>query len=152
MNPENQDFETLRKLLSVKRHEQPPPGYFNELPNKIWKRIEANEVQPSFWERILPAFALKPAVAYSFGLIICGTLIVTMGSVLKSPDAPNNTAIKAVTQPLAISPIPSNMGMNDSAPQISTPDQGVSSTNPVLDPNAFKPNSKDFAPVSAKPQ
>lgn len=79
-NPEN--FEAIRKLLALKKHEQPPPGYFDRLPTQIWSRIEAGETaQPSFLERMLPFFRLKPSVAYACGLVTCGVLIIGFGMI-----------------------------------------------------------------------
>ena len=75
MNPDPENFENLRKLLALKRHEQPPPGYFNRLPDTILSRIKAGD-QPSesFWERLLPRVILRPAFAYGFGLAACAML------------------------------------------------------------------------------
>jgi hypothetical protein len=65
MNSDPGDFDSLLKLMALKRHEQPPPGYFNRLPGKILDRIERGEGQPRFWEKFVTAFAFRPAMAYA---------------------------------------------------------------------------------------
>jgi len=84
MNPDPENFEQLRKLLALKRHEQPPPGYFDNLPNQIWARIERESAAPapSFWTDFLNRFVLRPTVAYGFAVVVCATLIVGIGTSL----------------------------------------------------------------------
>jgi len=43
MAAEENNFDELRKLLVLKRHEQPPPGYFEDLPDNIMRRIHAGD-------------------------------------------------------------------------------------------------------------
>lgn len=78
-DPEN--FEALRKLMEFKRHELPPPGYFNRLPGNIIARIERGDGQLSFWERISASFTVRPAFAYAFALAACGALTASVYSV-----------------------------------------------------------------------
>ena len=74
MNSDREEFEALRKLMALKRHEQPPPGYLNHLPARIIARIERGEGQSNFWEKISMQFSLRPSLAYAFGLTACGAL------------------------------------------------------------------------------
>jgi hypothetical protein len=74
MNSEPGDFEALRKLMVLKRYEQPPPGYFSRLPGNIMFRLECGEGQPGFWGRLLTALAFRPALAYGFSVAAFGAL------------------------------------------------------------------------------
>ena len=76
MNMEQENFEALRKLLVLKKYEQPPPRYFSELPGRIWARIEPKSSALSFWQRLFPNIGVSPAFAYSFGLLACGSLFL----------------------------------------------------------------------------
>lgn len=87
MTPENENFEELRRLLKVKRYEQPPPGYFNDFSRQVIAQIRANSGQERehlldrlSWEvpwlqRLLEAFQAKPALAVSFGAAMCALLV-----------------------------------------------------------------------------
>ena len=46
MNSEKENFDQLRRLLKLKRYEQPPPGYFNNFSSKVIARIEAGPARP----------------------------------------------------------------------------------------------------------
>ena len=74
MNQDSENVDALLKLMALKRHEQPPPGYFARLPDKITSRIERGEGQLNFWERFLAGYTFRPAFAYSFALVAFGAL------------------------------------------------------------------------------
>jgi hypothetical protein len=92
MSPEQEEFEELRRLLAIKRHEQPPPGYFNNFSRQVIARIKAGETRAadSFLEGLLArapwlqtlweGFEAKPIVAGAFGVGVCGLLVVGLVS------------------------------------------------------------------------
>jgi hypothetical protein len=86
MNPEPDQFESLRRLLALKRHEQPPPGYFDRFSRQVIARIQAAEgtriappVEGFGWQipwlrRLWAALETQPIFAGAFGLAVCGLL------------------------------------------------------------------------------
>ena len=86
MNQDTEQFEQLRRLLALKRHEQPPPGYFNDFSRQVIVRIKAGESGAEYniierlfevapWlQRGWAAFKAKPALAGAFGLAMCSLL------------------------------------------------------------------------------
>ncbi len=77
----SENFEALRKLMALKRHEVPPPGYFNRLSGSIISRIERGEGKLTFLERISVEFTIRPAFAYAFAIAACGALTTSLYSV-----------------------------------------------------------------------
>src|SRR4051794_5069913 len=84
MSTAPEDYEKLRKLLKLKRHEQPPPGYFNNFSSKVIARLEA-ERQSSradvlssdapWAKRLVRMLETNPIFAGAFGVAICTLLI-----------------------------------------------------------------------------
>lgn len=74
MDPEPRQSIKVERIIALKRYEQPPPGYFHLLPDRIIHRIEYGEGRSSFWERCWPAFRVRPVLAYALGLTVCGAL------------------------------------------------------------------------------
>lgn len=87
MENENENFDQLTKLLSLKKHEQPPPGYFNKLPSNVISRIRAEKAVDfspvaklrseapwllRFWE----ALDTKPLFAGAVGAAACALVLV----------------------------------------------------------------------------
>ena len=74
MNPQPENFERLQKLLALKRHEQPPLGYFEKLSNQIADQIAHEkelELLP-WWRRLVLSFEFKPAFVCALGVVLCG--------------------------------------------------------------------------------
>ena len=88
MNADQENFESLRKLLAFKKYEQPPPRYFSELPGRIWVRLEREPAALPFWQRLFPNIGLSPAFAYGFGLLACSTLFFGVAYSLKTEPEP----------------------------------------------------------------
>lgn len=76
MSNESEKFDELRKLLALKRHEQPPPGFFRDLPGRVLMQIEQEEsVRPGWWARLREAFELRPALSVGFAGGLCCLLV-----------------------------------------------------------------------------
>ena len=87
MSPETENFDQLRRLLALKRYEQPPPGYFHHFSSQVIARIEAGEraddpvgfvrfIWEGVWlQRLWDAIESKPALAGVFGAAVCGFLV-----------------------------------------------------------------------------
>jgi len=90
MKPEQDDFSDLRRLLTLKRYEQPPPGFFRDFSQQVIIRIRAGERIEHFsiwealsWEapwlqRIWSAVETRPIFAGGVGVAICGLLMAGM--------------------------------------------------------------------------
>src|SRR5215469_12747680 len=88
MSPVPDDFEQLRRVLALKRHEQPPPGYFHSFSHQVIVRIQAGElgdpVAESFWsfsggsflQRLWATLDARPVLAGAFGVAVCGFFVV----------------------------------------------------------------------------
>jgi hypothetical protein len=109
MSPEQENFEQLRRLLALKRHEQPPPGYFNNFSRQVISRIRAGErpERESFgarffgevpWlQQLWAALEAKPVLAGVFAVAVCGLLV--SGAIYSERAEPTQAAT-----PLALSP------------------------------------------------
>ncbi len=87
MNNEQDQSDKLCLLLSLKRYEQPPPGFFNRLSSDIMSQVRAtrgrDEValeerlafQVPWLQRFWQMLESKPLFAGSFGVAVCGLML-----------------------------------------------------------------------------
>src|ERR1043165_4148165 len=86
MSREMENFESLQKLLKVKRCEQPPPGYFEQFSSEVMARLRAGEhEQKDLWremgdeaswlQRLWMTLDARPALAGAFGVLVCGVVL-----------------------------------------------------------------------------
>lgn len=101
MSQDTENFESLRRLLALKRYEQPPPGYYHSFSREVIVRIKAGERgedaygyvwQMGWLQRIWAAFEARPAFAGALGLALCSLVVF---GVVSADNAPLN--IQAVT-------------------------------------------------------
>ena len=101
MKPAPQDpdeFDSVKQLLALKRHEEPPPGYFDRLPGEVRARIAHAQAHPeSWWRRWLAAWDLSPALATSYA-IVAVTLVV--GGVWSAKQPSSEAEVQRVTVPV----------------------------------------------------
>lgn len=135
MNESENNFESLRRLLALKRHEIPPPGYFNNFSSQVVSRIragetaESREIAGSSWLlKFLQVFEAKPAFVSAFASSLCLLLLLGIAYAERPEATPKTTLLASVTQP-AIS-------FADATSQILSPAPAQTglmvSTNPVL--------------------
>ena len=85
MNPDPRTFEGLRRLLVLKRYEQPPPGYFDRFPGEVIARIREYESGaslgifepgPSWLRRLWNALESRAVFPAAFGAAVCSVLVL----------------------------------------------------------------------------
>ena len=83
MHPDHdrESFAALRRAVALKRHEQPPPGYFDRLHRRVLDRLPLErEVEPEDWfEALFERFRLRPALAGFFSLALGAFYLAGLG-------------------------------------------------------------------------
>ena len=165
MNQNEQNFDELKKLLKLKQHEVPPPGYFNNFSGQVIARIQAGEAgdRQSFIERLgfdapwavnfLRIFETRPGLIGGFATSLC-LLLVLVAVFADRPETASKNLL-TVSEPATTD---SSVASMTAPPLLAASDSGiVASTNPVtsLQPVATlfgQPNSGSlFQPASFAP-
>ncbi|HEY3762617.1 MAG TPA: hypothetical protein VGN23_12800 [Verrucomicrobiae bacterium] len=135
---ENENFESLRRLMALKRHEVPPPGYFHNFSSEVIARIKLGEhrsaeaAETPWFLRLLQIFDAKPAFAGVFASSLC--LLLVFGIVnAERPDMP------VAQSPMLIQTADNNASAANPPATVSQTSQSaqstlaLNSTNPILD-------------------
>ena len=87
MNQSEHNFQDLKRLLKLKRHEVPPPGYFHNFSGDVMARIKAGDAgaDASFMEaleekapwlfNLVRVFQVKPAVVGGLATSLCVLMV-----------------------------------------------------------------------------
>jgi hypothetical protein len=106
MNENEHNFEELKQLLKLKRHEIPPPGYFHNFSGNVIAGIRAERdgtaksrpVSTNWFTRLLNIFETRPGLVGGFAtslvLVLVGGVVITDHSDSDSANifTPNPTA------------------------------------------------------------
>lgn len=141
MNQKEDNFAELKKLLQLKQHEVPPPGYFHHFSGNVISRIRAGEVggAQGFTDRIqteapwlaslLRIFETKPGLIGGFATSLCLLLVLVVVFAERSEVASKN--LLAVSE--AAAPAGNSVASMTAPPLLAASDSTglVASTNPV---------------------
>ncbi|MBM3846281.1 MAG: hypothetical protein FJ405_08350 [Verrucomicrobia bacterium] len=116
MQQEQESFESLQRLLALKRHETPPPRFLDDLASRTLRKIESTPAT-SAWEAWLDrmfAYRWFQTAAASGMALLVGGLVVTALMAPHEPSetsatanllaAPNSSAINTSLKPLSLPP------------------------------------------------
>jgi hypothetical protein len=155
MNENQPNFESLRRLLELKRHETPPPGYFNNFSRQVLARIRDGEAEAPagglsaslpWWLKLLQSFETKPVFAGGFATALCGLLL--FGAVMaQRPEF----AAQAILQPASTEVAP--LASSTATPLTPPVNQFLiadNSTNPVVNFQSASSVSFGQMPVNAQ--
>lgn len=159
MQNEGQNFEQLQRLLKLKQHEVPPPGYFNRLPAEVISRIREEqgnrggsvaklETEAPWLVRLFQSFQARPIYAGAFGAAVCAVALGGIYLTEKPVERPPYVGQGIQTSPFTANAITASEGETVNRPLI------VAATN--LN-NSASPNLFDLvqplqtAPVSTQP-
>jgi hypothetical protein len=147
MNENENKFESLRQLLALKRHETPPPGYFEHFSGEVMARIRAGDAGgadsvsrqlPRLFQ-LLSAFEAKPAFAGAFAFSLC--LLLVFGIVYaERPDVALQPLLQTAqaASPLAAPTSPTSVALN-TLPVEQPAMIPISSTNPIFNSQSGGP-------------
>lgn len=113
MNPDSENFDSLRRVLALKRHEVPPPGYFNRFSRDVMARIKAGEAgdeigaELPWFQRVFGMFELKPMFAGAFGMTVCALLISGVVS-SESGSSPMATEVPVLSRASFVADVPAS--------------------------------------------
>jgi len=133
MNPEKENFEPLCRLLKLKRHEQPPPRYFNDFSSQVVARIRAGDAgqqeavlgQGSWLMKLWSLIETKPMLPGAVGVAFCALLVFGAVYTETSTSAPGPDII---AQP---APVPQDL-ISSLNPNPRSVPVAFSNTTPVL--------------------
>lgn len=146
MNDQSQDFEQLRRLLALKRHETPPPGYFQDFSSRVIGRIEGEaEAETGLFQRVIKLLQIRPAISASFCLasvlvLLAAATLIESGpasSPVRMPNVQPKFAVVAGHSSVADAPASgavfiTNFGPAGFAIEMAPPHQQPVATNSSL--------------------
>jgi hypothetical protein len=158
MNENQQNFDDLKRLLKLKRHEIPPPGYFNNFSDRVVDRIRAGEAVAgnSFVERLevhapwllnfIRSFESRPGMVGGFATSLC--LLLILGVVFAEYSEKQAQAKFSLTDAVAAQPTDTLAALTPSPVAAVASGGIVASTNPVT---SLQPVATLFGQTTGNP-
>lgn len=121
MEPPRENLEALQRLLALKRHETPPPGFFDRLPEAIRAELLTAVRRPGgiagLWELMRSRWRLEPAIAGAMLLVVAGiygTALLGLNGPAPAPATAATPLPSRVESPAVLTVIPQNNWLAES--------------------------------------
>jgi hypothetical protein len=108
------EFDKLRRLLAIKRHERPPQDYFEGFLGEFHRRQRAEPIRrASWWEQMVEFFRGEPLLAARYALGTAVVLLLCVNAYLltrpaNSPRGPTVANVRPPTNMLSVAAKPSD--------------------------------------------
>ena len=138
MKPEPEHDTEVQRILALKRHEQPPTGFFQGFSDKIIDRIQTAGPAPKLtWRQRLSAeFYGVPIYVCFVGVAVFALLVAgLLASLRLPPPKASDETVHSLVPP----PPKSQMGGDDKAKE-GSPTKGVQPMSATLVPEAPAPD------------
>jgi hypothetical protein len=126
MDPIPEDTEAVARLLAIKRHETPPPGYFRDFRRQVRRQIEAESQaasRSSPFARFIAALKARPTFAGANALIAAGLAVLAITLFVRNPAPANPSLAGRMDLPVATAGFGSLSPLSTAAPAIAEPFQ-----------------------------
>lgn len=96
------EFDDIKRLLRIKRNENPPPGYFRDFSSGVLAQIRRQEVQAPvpWWKNLLRPWGDPARLAWANVLTFGGLAIVGFSLYMASVTEAPPTVAKGVSPPV----------------------------------------------------
>jgi hypothetical protein len=134
MKPEPENDTEVQRMLALKRHEQPPAGFFHGFSDKIIDRIQTAGPAPKLtWrERLSAEFYGVPVYVCLVGVVVFALLVAGLLASLRLP--PPNSSDDTVHS--LVPPPPKTQIGGDTKPKDGSPAKGVQPMSATVVPEA----------------
>jgi hypothetical protein len=142
MNESDNNFDQLKRLLQLKQHEVPPPGYFNHFSDQVVARLHTDEgrheglsdrlnIEAPWLISLLRVFEARPGVIGAFATSLC--LLLVLG-IIFTERSDSTVPQSLLAGDSALTPTTGNSLASLTSPGLAAPTEAsgiVASTNPV---------------------
>lgn len=116
------EFQKLRRLLSLKRHERPPQGYFESFLDEFHRRQRTEPIRRlGWWEQLVEFFRNEPLLTARYALATAAVVLLCVNVYVvnhRTALPTDGKTVASANEPFAPMPPPGNFAMNESRPML----------------------------------
>ncbi|HOX04081.1 MAG TPA: hypothetical protein P5555_06205 [Candidatus Paceibacterota bacterium] len=143
----------LASLLAWKRHEVPPPGYFEDLRGRVLDRLRLDpaDAPATFWERWLRGPWFEPVFTGAYTLAACGLLLFGIGYARSFERHSEAALASAASAPPPIQVRSVSLPVSHSAPSdlVFEVDRAPALVSRLVSATAILPSGRMARPITA---